>query len=130
MLPLTSTFASLAALIYIYLTIRVIAIRRSKQISLGTGGIPQLETRMRQHGNFNEYAPITLLLLAMAELQGAASVLICGLGIAFLISRVTHAFGLGLMRQPIGLKLRTLGVLLCFAVLIVLVITLLSLALF
>ncbi|MFT6169603.1 MAG: putative membrane protein YecN with MAPEG domain [Celeribacter sp.] len=129
-LPLTSIFASLATVFYLILTARVITVRRSKQVSLGAGDSSQLETRMRQHGNFSEYAPLTFILMGLAEVQGAPNALLFCVGIAFLISRVTHAYGLGLMRRPIGLKLRTVGVLTCFAILIILVITLLSLALF
>lgn len=130
MLPITSVFASLATLIYIALAFRVIVIRRTKQISLGAGTDPRLETRMRQHGNFSEYAPLTLLLMGMAELQGAPNALLIGLGSALIVSRTVHAFGLGLMSKPIGLKLRTFGMISCFSILIILVITLLSLALF
>lgn len=129
-LPITSIFASQATVFYLILTARVITVRRSKQVSLGAGESSQLETRMRQHGNFSEYAPLTFILMGLAELQGAPHALLLCVGIAFLISRVTHAYGLGLMRRPIGLKLRTAGVLTCFAILIILVITLLSLALF
>lgn len=130
MLPITSVFASLATLIYIALAFRVIVIRRTKRISLGAGTDPRLETRMRQHGNFSEYAPLTLLLMGMAELQGASNALLIGLGLALIVSRTAHAFGLGLMSKPIGLKLRTFGMISCFSILIILVITLLSLALF
>ncbi len=130
MIPITSIFASLATLMYIALAFRVIAIRRTKRISLGIGTDPRLETRMRQHGNFSEYAPLTLLLMGMAEIQGAPNALVVAIGLALLISRVAHAFGLGLMSKPVGLKLRTLGMVTCFTTLIILVITLLSLALF
>ena len=129
-LPITSIFVSLATLFYLVLTARVITVRRSKQVSLGAGDSALLETRMRQHGNFSEYAPLTFILMGLAELQGAPAALLWSVGLAFAISRVTHAYGLGLMRRPIGLKLRTVGVLTCFAILIILVITLLSLALF
>jgi uncharacterized membrane protein YecN with MAPEG domain len=130
MLPITSIFASLATVMYIVLACRIIAIRRSKRISLGDGADPRLETRMRQHGNFKEYVPLTLILMGLAELQGAPALLLIVLGIATLASRIAHVFGLELMAVPIGLKLRTFGVLTCFAVLSVLVITLLSMALF
>ena len=130
MLPITSIFAALCTLMYIVLAFRVIAIRRSRRISLGTGDMHLLETRMRQHGNFNEYAPLTLILIGLAELQSAPSTMVIGAGVGLLLSRITHAFGLGLMHKPIGLTLRTIGMVSCFSVLIFLVITLLSLALF
>lgn len=129
-LPITSIFAGIITLMYIALAFRVIVIRRTKRISLGAGTDPRLETRMRQHGNFGEYAPLTLLLMALAELQGAPNALLIVLGLVLLVSRTTHAFGLGLMSKPIGLKLRTVGMVSCFSILIALVITLLLLALF
>lgn len=130
MLPITSIFASLATVMYIVLAFRIIAIRRSQRISLGTGSDPRLETRIRQHGNFSEYVPLTLILMGLAELQGASTLLMIPLGLALLASRIAHVVGLEMMARPIGLKLRTFGVLTCFAVLIILVITLLAIALF
>jgi uncharacterized membrane protein YecN with MAPEG domain len=56
--------------------------------------------------------------------------LVALLGLAFLVSRVLHVFGLELMQKPIGLKLRTYGMILCFVVLIALAITLLTLTIF
>ncbi|MBU2866948.1 MAPEG family protein [Pacificibacter marinus] len=130
MLPITSIFACLATMMYIVLAFRIIAIRRAKRISLGDGADPRLETRIRQHGNFNEYVPLTLILMGLAELQGAPTLLMIALGLALLASRIAHVVGLERMAVPIGLKLRTFGVLTCFAVLSVLVITLLAIALF
>ncbi|RPE71946.1 hypothetical protein EDD53_1079 [Pacificibacter maritimus] len=130
MLPITSVTASLAVVIYIALAFRIIAIRRAKRVSLGTADSDLLETRVRQHGNFNEYAPLTLLLMGLAEFQGAAALWIAVLGIGFLASRVLHIFGLEWMHKPIGLKLRTYGVLSCFAILMALALTLTGMALF
>jgi uncharacterized membrane protein YecN with MAPEG domain len=130
MLPITSIFASLAVFMYIALAFRVIAIRRDKRISLGTADMPELETRVRQHGNFNEYAPLSLILIALAELQDASSALLILAGTALLLSRLAHCIGLERMSKPMGMKLRILGMLSSFALLITLAITLLVLTLF
>jgi uncharacterized membrane protein YecN with MAPEG domain len=130
MLPITSVFASLSVFIYIALAFRIIAIRHSQRVSLGTADIPELETRVRQHGNFNEYAPLTLLLMGFAELQEAPNALILLAGLALVAGRIAHCIGLERMAVPMGLKLRTFGMLSSFITLIVLAITLLCIALF
>lgn len=50
----------------------VIATRRKSGVSMGDGGEPLLERRMRAQSNAAEYLPIFLILLAIAEMQGAA----------------------------------------------------------
>jgi uncharacterized protein len=44
--------------------------RRRARVGLGTGGDTALERAVRVHGNFAEYAPLFLLLLLVAELNG------------------------------------------------------------
>jgi uncharacterized membrane protein YecN with MAPEG domain len=92
---ITALYAGLLGLLYIALGGFVVAQRRRARIGLGTGSDPALERRVRVHGNFAEYAPLFLVLLLVAELTGAASVLLHLLGAAFLLARIGHAFGLG-----------------------------------
>jgi uncharacterized protein len=92
---ITALYAGLLGLLYIALGGFVVAQRRRARIGLGTGSDPALERRVRVHGNFAEYAPLFLVLLLVAELAGAASVLLHLLGAAFLLARIGHAFGLG-----------------------------------
>lgn len=124
MLPVTSIIAALAALLYIALAMRVIGVRRSDKVSLGDAANKTLETRIRQHGNFNEYVPLALILMAIAELQNAPRLLLIGLGLAILGGRLAHVYGLENMHNAVGRKLRTYGMLSTFLSLVVLSLTL------
>ena len=124
MLPVTSIIAALAALLYIALAMRVIGVRRSDKVSLGDAANKTLETRIRQHGNFNEYVPLALILMAIAELQNAPRMLLIVLGLAILGGRLAHVYGLENMHNAVGRKLRTYGMLSTFLSLVVLSLTL------
>ncbi|WP_417666346.1 MAPEG family protein [Roseibium sp.] len=113
----TPIYAGLLALIYVFLSIRVIARRRELWISLGDKGDRQLLRRMRVHGNFAEYVPLSLILMITAELMLTPSWAIHGLGIALLVGRLLHAWGVG--QEPENLTLRTVGMVLTFAVLVI-----------
>ena len=124
MLPVTSILAALAAILYIALAMRVIGVRRSNKVSLGDAANKTLETRIRQHGNFNEYVPLALILMAIAELQNAPRLLLIVLGLAILGGRLAHVYGLENMHNAVGRKLRTYGMLSTFLSLVVLSLTL------
>ena len=82
-MPLTIAplYVALATIILLILTVRVIRLRRRLAIGLGTGGDAELESAIRGHGNFTEYAPIGLIVLASAELSGAAGAWVHAIGI-------------------------------------------------
>jgi hypothetical protein len=124
MLPVTSIIAALAALLYIALAMRVIGVRRSDKVSLGDAANKTLETRIRQNGNFNEYVPLALILMAIAELQNAPRLLLIVLGLAILGGRLAHVYGLENVHNAVGRKLRTYGMLSTFLSLVVLSLTL------
>ena len=124
MLPVTSIIAALAALLYIALAMRVIGVRRSDKVSLGDAANKTLETRIRQHGNFNEYVPLALILMAIAEFQNAPRLLLIVLGLAILGGRLAHVYGLENMHNAVGRKLRTYGMLSTFLSLVILSLTL------
>lgn len=130
MLPVTSIFAALAVFFYIKLAFGVIRFRRTNKVSLGNASDATLETRIRQHGNFGEYVPLAVTLMAIAEFQGAPKLWLILLGIAILGGRLCHVYGLDNMRQPIGLKMRTVGMVSMFMSLTALSITLILQTLF
>jgi uncharacterized membrane protein YecN with MAPEG domain len=76
------------------LTVRVIRLRRRLAIGLGTGGDAELEQAVRGHGNFTEYAPIGLTVLASAELSGASAGWVHAIGVLLIAGRLLHAWGL------------------------------------
>lgn len=102
---ITPIYAALTALVFLALSIRVIAYRRKTHTGLGDGGDPALLTRMRAQANCAEYAPIGLLLLLMAELQGAPAAVIHGLGLMLLASRVMHGIGFSDTRPVLALRI-------------------------
>ena len=93
-LPITAFYVSLLGICYLYLSFLVIGIRRTHKIGLGDGGNEDLKRLIRAHGNFSEYVPITLIMIACFEANTgqawAVHILACGL----LIGRVLHAYGL------------------------------------
>ncbi len=94
MLPVTLTFAGAAALLNIWLAIRIVQIRRSGKVLVGDGENRLLLCRMRAQANFVEYAPFVLILIALIELSRGPSLWLWGLGIAFTLARLCHGLGM------------------------------------
>ncbi|MFT4178958.1 MAG: MAPEG family protein [Thermomonas sp.] len=95
MMPrITLLIASLHVLLFVVLSFRVVLHRRARGIGVGTGGDEAMTRKMRVHGNFSEYVPLALLMLALLELSQLAPAWIWTLGIVLLVARVLHAIGL------------------------------------
>jgi uncharacterized membrane protein YecN with MAPEG domain len=107
-------YAAILALIFIALSVRVIRLRRSTRVPVGTGRNAELERAVRVHGNFAEYVPLALLLLAFAEMQGFRGWSIHLLCLALLAGRSVHAYGLS--RQNEDFRLRVAGMATTFTV--------------
>jgi uncharacterized membrane protein YecN with MAPEG domain len=91
---ITAIYASVLAIVYIVLSYRVAKRRVKFKVGLGTGDNRELEQAVRSHGNFAEYVPFALLLLALYEIGGAPGWAVHLAGAALLIARVLHAVGL------------------------------------
>ena len=115
-LTITPLYGGLIGLLLVMLSARVILRRRAARISVGDGDDTDLRKRMRTQANCAEYAPIGLILLAMAELQGAPSWVVHLLGLMLLAGRFVHAYGFGVTPQV--MPLRQLGMVLTFLMLI------------
>lgn len=115
-LPVTTLATGLLGLLLVVLSFRVIAVRRAGQVSLGTGGNPLLEKRMRSHANFCEYVPFCLLLLGLAE-AGAAlpTPALQALAALLVVARLSHPFGL----EGAGMAFRMVGMIGTFTVVII-----------
>ncbi|MCS6759577.1 MAG: MAPEG family protein [Candidatus Devosia euplotis] len=50
--------------------------------------------KIRQHGNFIEWVPLTLVLMILAEAQGIDALWLHAAGVLLLIGRLAHPFGL------------------------------------
>ena len=110
-------YVGLCALIFVVLSARVIGGRGRRRVNLGHGGHADLETAIRVHGNFAEYVPFALLVIVLIEAAGFSRYWVHTLGIALIIGRLAHAYGLRATRQPS--RARIVGVTLTFAVLVI-----------
>ena len=96
-IPLTSLFASIFTIIYLFLSFRIGYLRGSpvmKLIFKMDKKVPaiKLDRNVRAHGNFSEYVPLFLILLYISESVGLVSfnylLIIC---LVFSYGRVAHA---------------------------------------
>ncbi|HSW12767.1 MAG TPA: MAPEG family protein [Solimonas sp.] len=118
MLTITPLYAGILAIFYLALSYRVVQ-QRGHGVSLGDGGDQDLLRRIRGHGNFAEYVPLLLLLLAMLEFGGGYSpLLLHALGASLVVSRLLHGISLSYTQKwKFG---RFYGTLLSFILLLVL----------
>jgi uncharacterized membrane protein YecN with MAPEG domain len=111
-MTITALYASFLALLFVFLSFRVIGWRRLVKVEIGHGDDNQLLRRMRVHANFAEYVPFTLLLMAMAESMTAPRPLIHLVGLLLIAGRLMHAYGLS--QTPHILRYRVWGMMLTF----------------
>ena len=90
---IVALYAALLAILFVYLSIRVIGVRRRAHVAIGDGGHPELARAMRVHANFAEYVPLTLLLLFFVEGAGAPPLALHALGLLLVLGRAAHAYG-------------------------------------
>jgi uncharacterized membrane protein YecN with MAPEG domain len=118
MIPIiVPTYAAILVLIFVFLSIRVIQMRASAKIGMGTGNDAAMERRIRVHANFAEYVPLALLLLAFMEMQQQSRIIVHILCIVLIIARIVHAVGVTPVNE--SFPMRVSSVLLTFAVLII-----------
>lgn len=87
-------YAGLLAFLYVGLTIYVIRGRFTYRVSLGDGGHPDMEKRIRAHGNFSEFAPLGLILLFLVDYAQYSSFIVHAIGILLVLGRMLHAWGI------------------------------------
>jgi uncharacterized membrane protein YecN with MAPEG domain len=94
LLPVTTVYAAILALILMALAINVTLHRRKLRVGLGDGSNPVMLRMMRIHGNAAEYIPIAVLLMLVYELNGGAHTILHLCGCTLILGRVLHAAGL------------------------------------
>lgn len=114
-LPITLTIAGAAALLAIWLSVRVSQLRRQYRVSIGDGGNDAVRGRMRAHANFVETTPIFLILLALVELARGSPTWLWLVAILFILARLAHPFG---MERPAPNVLRAAGMIVTWLVLL------------
>lgn len=125
--PISTVVAGLLGLWLVVLSVNVVRLRRSSEVSLGAGDDRRLMRAVRAHGNLTEYAPLFTILLVLAEAQGGSAVLLGALGALFVAGRVGHGIALGFTeKSAIG---RIGGMAATFAALILIAVYALVLAL-
>ncbi len=115
-MPITALYAAPLAILFIALSMRVIQWRRSQRVEIGDGEDRELLRRMRVQANYAEYVPIALILIALAESLKASPAALHVLGLALLVGRVMHAYGLS--QSPHILNMRVFGMMLTMAAII------------
>jgi uncharacterized membrane protein YecN with MAPEG domain len=91
MLKITAIYAAILTCVYVKLTLNVINLRRQNQVSLGDGGRQDLQQAIRSHGNFSEYVPLGLILLACLEANHIHWTIVLLLGGVFTVGRLYYA---------------------------------------
>jgi len=107
-------YVGIFGLMLIVLSLRVSLVRRDARIALGDGEDVILRRRIRAHGNFVEFVPMALLLLALAEHTGLGALFIHIFGLILLVARIAHAYGISQAKEPFIFRMTgtvaTLGV--------------------
>lgn len=124
-LEITSKIAALLA-VHMFVLTMLVSMRR---VSLGKsegdiakypyedGGDEKLKRRIRAFGNFIEYVPMCLIMLALIEFHGANGNLVWGLGVCFILGRIAHS--IGMLFSPHFPLPRIIGMFSTYAVLLV-----------
>jgi len=120
MLLITSLITAVLTMIFIKLSFAVIKLRRQNKVGLGNGGNDDLERAIRAQGNFAEYVPLGIILIACLELNGAPWALVATPGITLIIGRLIHAKGIN--TPPPDFSKRVLGMQFTFGTLITLIV--------
>lgn len=116
-LPVTLTFAGAAALLNLWLALRVVLVRRAAKVLTGDGDHALLRCRMRAQANFAEYTPFVLILMGLLELAQQPQRWLWWIGFLYVAARIVHPIGMDINRTN---PLRAAGAVLTWAILLVL----------
>ena len=105
-LPVTIATASVLALVYFALIVRIGQGRYKYHISMGDGGNADLLCRMRTQANFVEYVPLLLIFMGLFEAEGVSRQALAIAGGALVVFRILHAIG---MPRPAPNPYRAIG---------------------
>ena len=93
-MTVTLTYAGLLSFWFLVLGYRVVQMRGPGGPSLGDGGNPAIQRRIRAHANFAEYVPFILLMIGFLEVSHLNSYVLHGLGLTLLVARLLHGYAL------------------------------------
>lgn len=121
-LPVTSVTAIVAGIIILLLTIKVIQFRRADGVVLGDGDNRVLAKAIRGQSNAVEQLPIALILMGLAELQGANTLLLGVCAVVLIVGRLAH--GIYFAHDGTHWRLRFYGMAMTLAAQIALIVSL------
>ena len=93
-LPVTLCAAAAAAIINIWLSVRVGQMRMAHKISIGDDAGGPLTARMRAQLNFVENTAFVMVLIAAIELSGAVNDWLAWVAAIYMLGRVAHGIGM------------------------------------
>ena len=94
----TPLYAGILVLWFVVLSVRVVDIRR-RGISFGDNGDRSITPVVRAQGNFAEYVPLALLMLAFLEANRFSIYWLHALGVALVVARLSHGLALSFSWQ-------------------------------
>lgn len=92
--PVTGVFAAVLGILLLVLSAHVVKFRYKYKKDIGVTDDREFIVAVRTQANFVEYAPLGLIMLGIAELNGAASGLVYWAGMALVVGRILHAWGM------------------------------------
>ena len=108
LLSVTLSTAAAAAILNIWLMLRIGAVRQAEKISVGDEDNENLIRRMRAQANFVENAPFVLILIGAIELSGKGEPWLAWVAGLFIIGRIAHGFGMDGGSMQIGRMIGTI----------------------
>lgn len=94
MLPITALYAALLLAVFLALCALVGRQRGRANVSILHGDDMDLAVAIRRHGNFVEYVPFALVLMALVEANGGSALFLHVVGVLLLACRIAHPVGL------------------------------------
>ena len=101
---LTSIYAAILGIFLVLLSLNVVIKRSHARVNIGDGNDEKLTRAIRVHANLVEYLPVSLILLLLAELNGASGFWLNFNGIMLVFARAVHAIALSRSSGPSTLR--------------------------
>lgn len=118
---ISSLYAALLAIIFVFLTIKVIKTRRREKVAIGDGGNLALQKVIAAQANFCQSTPIFLILLILTEICSTSNLILHFCGATFFIGRLIHAYGISQIKE--NFYFRVTGMVATFSSIIILSLT-------
>ena len=120
-LPVTALTAAICAIMLLTTALATVRSRFRTKRAFGMGEDDRLIAASRSHGNLAEHAPIVILMIGVLELSDANHWALTALAVVFLGARAAHIIGLHQRHEGGPPKLRALGVIATWAVMVALI---------